>query len=61
MQLNQGSEPSMSPRDVPGHLQINSLFPWLAQLAPATETSRPAAPPAPVAPRPAPADLPRAA
>lgn len=51
----------MTPRDVPGQLQIGSLFPWLAQLAPATETSRPAASPAPPAPRPTPADLPRAA
>jgi hypothetical protein len=51
----------MSPRDVPGQLQIGSLFPWLAQLAPATEAPRRDASPASLAPRPAATDLPRAA
>ena len=51
----------MSPRDVAGQLQITSLFPWLAHLAPAAETPRHDAPPASTTPRPATADLPRAA
>jgi hypothetical protein len=53
----------MTPKDVPGQLQITGLFPWLAHLEPAAETPRRNAPPAPVAPRPAAAsaDLPRAA
>ena len=51
----------MSPRDVPGRLHIGSLFPWLAQLAPATEAPRPDASPTSLAPRPAATDLPRAA
>jgi hypothetical protein len=50
----------MSPRDIPGQLQIGSLFPWLAQLAPA-ETPRRDVSPASLAPRPAATDLPRAA
>jgi hypothetical protein len=51
----------MSPRDVPGQLQIGSLFPWLAQLAPAAEAPHRDTSPAPLGPRPAATDLPRAA
>jgi hypothetical protein len=61
MKLNERSEPTMTPLDVPGQLQIGSLFPWLAHLAPAAETPRQEASPAPLAPRPPSADLPRAA
>jgi hypothetical protein len=61
MQLNLRSEPTMTPLDVPGQLQIGSLFPWLSHLAPAADTPRREASPAPEALRPAPADLPRAA
>jgi hypothetical protein len=61
MKLNHTSEPAMTPLDVPGQLQVVSLFPWLSHLAPAAETPRDEAAPAPQAPRPADADLPRAA
>jgi hypothetical protein len=61
MQLDERTEPTMSPLDVPGQVQITSLFPWLAQLVPAAETSPRDASPAPLAPRPPAIDLPHAA
>jgi hypothetical protein len=61
------TEPLMTPRDIPGRLEIQGLFPWLEHLVPAQEPSEldPAATASTLRPaavtEPAPADLPRAA
>jgi hypothetical protein len=52
---------TMTPQDMPGPLvEIESLFPWLAAIAPAPEPVRPAPRPEPQTDEPAPA-LPEAA
>jgi len=45
MKLNKRpEEPTATSPDVPGTIQIGNLFPWLAQLVPATPTPVPARP-----------------
>ena len=55
----------MTPRDIPGRLEIKGIFPWLEHLAPAQEPAEPAPAPtdlrAETAADAVPADLPQAA
>jgi hypothetical protein len=61
------TEPNMTPRDIPGPLEIQGLFPWLEHLRPAQEPTELAPATTAAAPRPAAvaepasADLPQAA